>query len=652
MAKKIEVVIDGKDKTGKAFKSVDTKLGKMTASAKKAGAAIAAALSVGAISGFVKDSIDAADAASKSAQAVGLAVDEYTALEYAAKLADVGVSELDAAMSKFNRTIDEAANGGAKQAQAFARLGISITDAGGNLKTNSQLFGEVADKFQAMPDGIQKSALAMELFGRSGARLIPLLNGGSAGLAELRAEAEKLGVVLYSEQAAAAEAFNDNLTRLGEAGKGAGNQLAGELLPTLVDMSELMVDVTTNTGAMGVAADVLGGFLKGLATAAIAVGVTFGNTGRLIGATAAAAVAFAKGDFSIAADIMSDVTVENEQATKDAEARISKMWDGTGEAAAKAAVEQKVIAKSLTSGLKFEQDEQVKNAKAALKERVKAEREAAKQLDSAKKDQLDTEKRYKEALAGLNAGAAGDPSYGAALDLKVAARQALGAGDLEGAKNQAQASLKIIQDLAAAGENTYGFAGFIKELQRIEQGADQKNLDTSQAAFDSAKKNVDDLKLQIDQVSKVEITPTMSDVAATAAKAQVQALADELSKSLVLTPTIATAQQGSIPGYATGTNSAAKGMAWVGERGPELMAFGGGEKVFTAGASKSLAEKMAGMQMPAMPSVSAASSSSGGSSLGTVNINLDGKNYSLQADQQNFADLVQRQKWKRGSTRT
>lgn len=665
MAKKIEVVIDGKDNTGKAFKNVDTQLGKLTASAKKAGIAIAAALSVDAVAGFVKDSIDAADAASKSAQAVGLAVDEYTALQYAADLAGVGVSELDASLSKFNRTIDEAANGGAKQVETFARLGISITDAGGALKSNEQLFAEVADKFKAMPDGIQKSALAMELFGRSGARLIPLLNGGAEGLSALREEAEALGVVLYGDQAAAAEAFNDNLTRIGKAGEGAGNQLAGELLPTLVDMSDLMVDLTKNTDAFGIIARGLGVVIKGLATAGIAVGTTFSNLGSLIGASAAAAVSFAKGDFAIAFDIMKDVTAENEKATKDAEDRISKLWDGSGESGAKAAVEAKKssaklidVTKSLTVWLKEEQDLQVKNAKEALKERVKAEREAAKQLSDAKNEQIATEKRYTDALAALKTGTGKAATYGAALDLKVSARQALGSGDFEAAKTQAQASLKIIQDLAAAGANTYGFSGFVKELQSIEQGADQKNIDKSQSAFDAAKQSVDDLNAQIDKVKDVKITPTMDPAAAAQARADIAALSAELSGALIITPTIASPQTaGDQPqGFATGGHVRGPG---TGTSDSIMARLSNGEYVLKAAAVRqygtNLLDKMNGLRLPKFADgglVSEASSSPGTSSLGTVNISLDGKSYSLQADQQNFADLVQRQKWKRGSTRT
>ena len=119
MAIKTQLVIDGKNDTNKAFKQVNANLGGLTAAAKKAGAAIASALAVGALTSFIKESIDAADAASKGAAATGLLVEEYTALQYAARLGGVSVGELDAGLSKFNRTIDEAASGGTKQAGAL-----------------------------------------------------------------------------------------------------------------------------------------------------------------------------------------------------------------------------------------------------------------------------------------------------------------------------------------------------------------------------------------------------------------------------------------------------------------------------------------------------------------------------------------------------
>lgn len=672
MAGKIntQLIIEGKNKAGAAFKQADGQLNKLGVSAKKAGAYIAGALSITALSAFVKGSIDAADAATKSASAVGLAVEEYTALQYAAELAGVGSAELDAGLSKLNRTIDEAANGGKTQAEAFDRLGVSVLDAGGKLKTSDQILAEIADKFQTMPNGVQKSALAMELFGRSGAKLIPLLNGGAAGLEELRKEAEALGLVISGDMAAQAEVFNDNMTRLSKATTGAGNSIAADMLPSLVELSELLVDVNKEGSASQVIASLLGGTLKVLATVVLVTANAFGSLGRLIGASAAAAVSAAKGEFSEAAEIMREAGRENAREQGVMVARIEDLWSGAGEAAAAAAVEQKKQQAVMTGDLKRTTDEmgeqlkrQVSDAKSALTERVKLERAAAKDLEKAKQDQLDTEKRYSEALAKLGAGS-GDPSFGQAQALKVGARQSLADGDIEGAKQKAQAALEVLNQLAEAGENTYGFEGFIRELQAIEQNADQINADKAQQSFDAAAKKAAELKTILDDLKSVKISVEMDPADIERIKSQLEALSQIVIAPKLVLPKPGEKDSGgyafvpnnpSIPGFATGTNSAPSGMAWVGEQGPELINLRGGEQIFTASASQAIAAKMAGLNMPGMDmgslSAAAMSTPAVGRDLGRVDLSVGGESYSLLADGDQFDRLLRRTSLKHGHTR-
>lgn len=621
MANKIstQLIIDGKNKAGAAFNEAEGQLNKLGLSAKAAGAYIAGALSITALAAFVKTSIDAADAASKSASAVGLAVEEYTALQYAAELAGVGAGELDAGLSKLNRTIDAAANGGQAQAEAFDRLGISVVDAGGKVKSSEQVLAEIADKFATMPNGVQKSAIAMELFGRSGAKLIPLLNGGSAGLEELRKEAEAYGLVISSDTAASAEAFNDNLSRLGKVTTGAGNQIAAGLLPSLESLSELLVNVNKEGTASSTIATLLGGAMKVLATVVLVTANAFGSLGRFIGASAAAAVAVAKGEFSQAAEIMRDVGAENAREQGLMISRVKELWSGAGEAAAAAAIELKGRQLLMVGDLKRTTDamseqlkQQVKDAKSALAERVKVERDAAKQLEDAKKAQLDTEKRYSELRARLNGAGGGEPDYGQAQALKVAARNALQAGDLEKAKSQAQAAAKILDDLAAAGGDTYGLQGFADELQRIEQSADQINVDRAKQSFNKAEADAERLKTVLDEASKVEVSIDLPPEQIERIKGIMQGLAAEISQTMVITPKVALPQPGEAdsegyvfvpnlptpPGFAKGTNSAPPGMAWVGEEGPELVNFAGGEQVLTATASQNLMARLAGLNIP------------------------------------------------------
>lgn len=86
-----------------------------------------------------------------------------------------------------------------QSADAFAKLGVSTTDAKGKQKDFNTLLFEVADKFKAMPDGIDKTALSMALFGRSGKDMIKVLNLGSQGIQDLEKEADKLGLTLSAD---------------------------------------------------------------------------------------------------------------------------------------------------------------------------------------------------------------------------------------------------------------------------------------------------------------------------------------------------------------------------------------------------------------------------------------------------------------------
>lgn len=89
----------------------------------------------------------------------------------------------------------------------LAKLGIATQEADGRTRAFDQILLDVADKFEKMPNGAEKTALAMQLFGRSGKDLIPVLNQGRDGLAEMAAQADKLGLTLTPENVARVSAY-------------------------------------------------------------------------------------------------------------------------------------------------------------------------------------------------------------------------------------------------------------------------------------------------------------------------------------------------------------------------------------------------------------------------------------------------------------
>ena len=158
--------------------------------------------------GGIRNALDYADQMGKLGQKAGITSEEFSGLAYAANAADVSNEQL----AKGLRALTKDAGDGGKN---LAALGISLDDASGKAKTADQLFSDVAARFERMPDGIQKTNLAIALFGEKvGPELIPLLNGGAEGIKAMTDEARELGKVIGDDVSKQADEFNDSLDRL------------------------------------------------------------------------------------------------------------------------------------------------------------------------------------------------------------------------------------------------------------------------------------------------------------------------------------------------------------------------------------------------------------------------------------------------------
>lgn len=204
-----------------------------------AAAAVTAAL--GAIAVGVRSTLNSADELSKTASKIGIPIEELSKLKYAADMSGVSMQGLQTSVSRLSRNMSDAASGTGAGAKAFKALGINVKDADGKLKSSSAVMAEIADKLKGMPDGAKKTALAMEMMGKSGADMIPMLNGGSAALNELLSEAKDLGLEISESTGKAAEQFNDNISRMGYAVKGLTIGITAALAPALVVITDAMV---------------------------------------------------------------------------------------------------------------------------------------------------------------------------------------------------------------------------------------------------------------------------------------------------------------------------------------------------------------------------------------------------------------------------
>lgn len=228
------------EKALREFEKTATQWGKAVA-----GAATVATVALGYM---VKQSIDAMDSMYKLAQTTGTTVEELSGLAYAAELAGTNQEQLGSGLVKLAKNMSEARQAAGDTRTAFEALGISV----GSLETATvkDTLLTIAEQFEGYADGVNKTALATALFGKSGAELIPFLNQGAAGIGELVKEAERLGVVFKEEDAKAAEVFNDTLTKLNTVVKGLTTQIAIELLPTFNAFLGKLTDTTTEADGL------------------------------------------------------------------------------------------------------------------------------------------------------------------------------------------------------------------------------------------------------------------------------------------------------------------------------------------------------------------------------------------------------------------
>jgi hypothetical protein len=302
----------------------------MAKSYKAAGVAIglAAAGAVAGLVNLVKKSIDLADANSKAAQQVGVHIEKLTALQHAANLAGVNSQQLNDGLLRFSKAISEAQQGTKAAVSIFADLGIQLKDNEGNLKTTDKLLLDVADRFAEYADGATKTAAAQELFGRSGAQLIPMLNQGAKGIEELMKQAKALGLVMDQETATAAENFNDSITVMQSSFGGIINRVTQQLTPTLIELTGIFLDIAQDSTTAATAAQVLGNVMKGLVSIGIAVASAFNTVGTALGGLIAANMALLRGDFKGAWNILKETATDAADSVEKAVNRITKLWTG------------------------------------------------------------------------------------------------------------------------------------------------------------------------------------------------------------------------------------------------------------------------------------------------------------------------------------
>lgn len=193
--------------------------------------AVAAGVSAAVTSLFAlaRSTADYVDEVHDAATAIGMEAGALAQLRWAMTRTTGSAEGLEGALRILARTTQDAIDGGDASAAAFERVGVSVDDLRG--RSPDEVLALIADGIAALPTATERTAVAMDLLGRSGGALVPMLAEGSAGMAALRAQAAELGIVISEETEAAAGDFNDTLDDLLTLGTGILRRIGNGVIP-------------------------------------------------------------------------------------------------------------------------------------------------------------------------------------------------------------------------------------------------------------------------------------------------------------------------------------------------------------------------------------------------------------------------------------
>lgn len=287
-------------------------------------ATLGVGFSLAAMRSFVQNAIDASDHLNDLSKKTGVAVETLGGLGFAAQQSGSSLDSMADAFGKLNRSIAEAGAGNAEKAAAFRLLGVSVKDASGNMRSADEVFADLADRFANYEDGANKVALAVALFGKAGADIIPTLNEGGAKLRE-NVEYFKRYSGVSQETAERADQFNDTLAKLSLLSTAFGNKVASALLDPLQAIADHMVEAKEKSQLFEKSAEAMKTVFKGLSVFAAGYAATIQIVGNTFGAVLAMMERAQKLDFRGAATVFKELSIDNAKTLADLDKFVTRL---------------------------------------------------------------------------------------------------------------------------------------------------------------------------------------------------------------------------------------------------------------------------------------------------------------------------------------
>ena len=261
--KELKSLQDAMSPLGQASK----KMGEIGNKATQAGEALkglstaAAGIDV-ALAGLAYKSGQAADDLNTLAKVTGISTDDLQKYKATADLVDVSVESIAKSQTKLKKSMSTAADGfdtltvaedgtiegGNNMAKAFEKLGVSVTNANGELRGQDEVFQETIEALGKMTNETERDALAQQIFGKSAAELNPLIEDNGETYKRVADIFANNGLEIVDQETIdQANSFNDSLDEIkltwSAALSSIGMQLAGYLAPAMEKISQVIQSI-------------------------------------------------------------------------------------------------------------------------------------------------------------------------------------------------------------------------------------------------------------------------------------------------------------------------------------------------------------------------------------------------------------------------
>lgn len=200
----------------------------------------------------------------------GLTTDKIQEFQYMSELTDTSLETITGSMTKLTKNMQTATKGTGDAYARFEKLGISVTDTEGNLRSTDEVFAEAISRLGNVENATERDALAMNIFGKSAMDLNPLIAVGREGLADYREEAHEMGYVLDTDTLESLGAVDDAMQRATKRLDAVKNQIGRYLAPIVAQITEafaewrMSVDWQHVGQVIKTAMEIIGKAIKGL----------------------------------------------------------------------------------------------------------------------------------------------------------------------------------------------------------------------------------------------------------------------------------------------------------------------------------------------------------------------------------------------------